>query len=76
MKLKSKILVTGGNGQLGRELQEFSSLHTGLEFVFLSREELPIEQFELVLFLDCVCVLLMNSLFETFCLCFITVRLF
>ena len=39
MKVKSKILVTGGNGQLGKELREFSSLHTGLEFVFLSRED-------------------------------------
>jgi len=48
MKTKSKILVTGGNGQLGKELWEFSSLHTGLEFVFLSKEELPIHQFELV----------------------------
>jgi dTDP-4-dehydrorhamnose reductase len=48
MKIKSKILVTGGNGQLGKALREFSSLHTGLDFVFLSREELPIEQFELV----------------------------
>jgi len=48
MKLKSKILVTGGNGQLGKELRELSSLHTGLEFVFLSREDLPIHQFELV----------------------------
>ena len=48
MKIKSKILITGGNGQLGKELREFSSLHTGLDFVFLSREDLPIEQFELV----------------------------
>ena len=48
MNIKSKILVTGGNGQLGKELREFSSLHTGLDFVFLSREELPIHQFELV----------------------------
>src|SRR4030095_13241100 len=48
MKIKSKILVTGGNGQLGKELQEFSSLHTGLDFVFLSKEELPIHQFELL----------------------------
>jgi len=48
MKIKSKILVTGGNGQLGKELREFSSLHTGLDFVFLSREELPIHQFELL----------------------------
>ena len=47
MKTKSKILVTGANGQLGKELREFSSLHTGLEFVFLTREELPIHQFEL-----------------------------
>jgi len=46
--MKSKILVTGANGQLGKELREFSSLHTGLEFVFLSREDLPIHQFELV----------------------------
>jgi dTDP-4-dehydrorhamnose reductase len=48
MKMKSKILVTGANGQLGKDLREFSSLHTGLEFVFLSREDLPIHQFELV----------------------------
>ncbi len=48
MKQKSKILVTGGDGQLGKELREFSSLNTGLEFVFLSREELPIHEFELV----------------------------
>ena len=48
MKTTSKILVTGGNGQLGKELREFSSLHTGLEFVFLSKEELPVHQFELV----------------------------
>src|SRR4030095_16825920 len=48
MKIKSKILVPGGNGQLGKELREFSSLHTGLDFVFLSKEELPIHQFELV----------------------------
>src|SRR6188474_2352002 len=48
MKAKSKILVTGGNGQLGKELREFSSLHTGLDFVFLSKDDLPIHQFELV----------------------------
>jgi len=48
MKIKSKILVTGSNGQLAKELREFSSLHTGLEFIFLSKEDLPIHQFELV----------------------------
>ena len=48
MKIKSKNTGNGANGQLGKELREFSSLHTGLEFVFLSREDLPIHQFELV----------------------------
>ena len=48
MKPKSKILVTGANGQLGKELREFSSLHTGLDFVFLSKEDMPIHQFELM----------------------------
>src|SRR5215204_1856080 len=48
MKVKSKILVTGGDGQLGKELRELSSLNTRLEFIFLSREELPVHQFELV----------------------------
>ena len=48
MKMKSKILVIGANGQLGKELREFSYLHTGLEFVFLTKEDLPIHQFELV----------------------------
>src|SRR6188474_1962845 len=48
MNTRSKILVTGGNGQLGKELREFSSLHTGLDFVFLSKDDLPIHQFELV----------------------------
>ena len=48
MKIKPKILVTGGNGQLGRELQELASFYGDYEFHFLTREDMPIDQFELV----------------------------
>jgi dTDP-4-dehydrorhamnose reductase len=43
-----KILVTGSNGQLGKELKKISSLFSQFEFIFLSREDLPIHHFELV----------------------------
>ncbi len=43
-----KILVTGANGQLGKELRDLASAHTDVEFLFLSREDLPIHHFELV----------------------------
>ncbi len=43
-----KILVTGANGQLGKELRDLASGHPQHEFLFLSREDLPIHQFELV----------------------------
>ncbi|HEX2848359.1 MAG TPA: dTDP-4-dehydrorhamnose reductase [Chitinophagaceae bacterium] len=42
MVVKQKILVTGANGQLGKELQELSSEFLVFDFIFLSREELPI----------------------------------
>ena len=48
MRIKPKILVTGGNGQLGKELQELTSSYAGFEFHFLTREDMPIDQFELV----------------------------
>ena len=48
MSDRSKILVTGSNGQLGKELQELSSSYAQFEFFFLSREDMPINQFELV----------------------------
>ena len=48
MNGKPKILVTGGNGQLGRELQQLSSLYSQFEFFFLTRDDMPIDQFELV----------------------------
>lgn len=48
MNAKPKILVTGANGQLGKELKEFSVSVPQFEFVFLSRADLPIHHFELV----------------------------
>lgn len=42
MVVKQKILVTGANGQLGKELQELSDEFLVFDFIFLSREELPI----------------------------------
>jgi dTDP-4-dehydrorhamnose reductase len=42
-----KILVTGANGQLGKELQQLAAT-SPFEFIFLSREDLPIHHFELV----------------------------
>ena len=41
-----KILVTGGNGQLGRCIKDAASDFPNLKFVFVSREELDIENAE------------------------------
>ena len=46
--VKPKILVTGANGQLGKELKELCPSNPQFEFVFLSREDLPIQHFELI----------------------------
>src|SRR5688572_4075 len=48
MSGKPKIVVTGSNGQLGKELQEISPSYPQFEFYFLTREDMPIDQFELV----------------------------
>jgi dTDP-4-dehydrorhamnose reductase len=48
MSEKPVILVTGSNGQLGKELKELESSYPQFEFIFLSREDLPIHHFELV----------------------------
>ena len=45
---REKILVTGANGQLGKELQQLCGSFPQFEFIFLSREDLPIHHFELV----------------------------
>ena len=43
-----KILVTGANGQLGKELKELSPSFPKLDFIFLSRTDLPIHHYEMV----------------------------
>jgi len=45
---KRLILVTGANGQLGKEFRVVASNETGFEFAFVSKEELPIHDFEKV----------------------------
>ena len=48
MNSKPKILVTGSNGQLGKELQLLAPSFPQYDFIFLSREDLPLQNFELV----------------------------
>jgi dTDP-4-dehydrorhamnose reductase len=45
---KPRIFVTGANGQLGKELKEINSGYPQFDFIFLSREDMPIQRFELV----------------------------
>lgn len=46
--VKKKILVTGSNGQLGKELQQLTHSYPQFDFIFLSKEDLPIHHFETV----------------------------
>jgi dTDP-4-dehydrorhamnose reductase len=48
MQAPPKIFVTGANGQLGKELKQISSQYPQFEFIFLSKEDLPIHHFEIV----------------------------
>lgn len=43
-----RILVTGANGQLGKSIKKLAAAFPQFEFIFLSREDLPIHHFELV----------------------------
>lgn len=43
-----KILITGANGQLGKELHALSHLFPSLKFYFFTREDLSIDHFESV----------------------------
>jgi dTDP-4-dehydrorhamnose reductase len=45
---RQKIIVTGANGQLGRELHELAQTFTDFDFRFLPKDELPIYDFEAV----------------------------
>ena len=48
MVMKQKILVTGSNGQLGKEVKKIESSFPQFDFTFLSKEDLPIHHFEMV----------------------------
>lgn len=48
MNERPKILVTGSNGQLGKELRQLEPDYPQFNFIFLAREDLPIHHFELV----------------------------
>jgi dTDP-4-dehydrorhamnose reductase len=43
-----KILVTGANGQLGKELKQLAASYPQYEFVFLAHTDLPIHHFKMV----------------------------
>jgi dTDP-4-dehydrorhamnose reductase len=45
---KPKILVTGANGQLGKELRLLAHVYPQFDFLFLSKEDLPVHHFEMV----------------------------
>ena len=42
------ILVTGANGQLGQDIRDISSAYPQFKFIFLSKDDMPVHQFELV----------------------------
>jgi dTDP-4-dehydrorhamnose reductase len=48
MSLTPHILVSGANGQLGKELKELETSYPQFKFLFLSKEDLPIHQSETV----------------------------
>ncbi len=41
--MQKKIVVTGANGQVGKELQELAIAYTGFNFIFATRQELPLD---------------------------------
>jgi dTDP-4-dehydrorhamnose reductase len=45
---RPKIIVTGANGQVGKEIGVLATTYTAFDFLFLSREDLPIHDFEAV----------------------------
>ncbi len=48
MVVKQKILVTGANGQLGKELHKLSNEFPVFDFIFLTRDDLAIDEAEAV----------------------------
>ena len=48
MIMREKIIVTGANGQLGRELRELSTSYPGYDFIFTTRHELPLDNSDVI----------------------------
>lgn len=48
MITRQKILVTGANGQLGKSFRDIAADFPQFEFIFLSKEDLPITHFEMI----------------------------
>ncbi len=46
--MQNTILVTGANGQLGMELAQLVSKYPAYHFVFTTREEMPLDNFDLI----------------------------
>src|SRR5215218_10123743 len=45
--MNHKIVVSGANGQLGKCLQDIAPLYPNIKFIFLGRDQLPIQEFDL-----------------------------
>ena len=46
--VKKKVLVTGSNGQLGREINFLSKIYFNYDFVFRSKSELDISKINIL----------------------------
>lgn len=46
--MQKTILVSGANGQLGMELSQMASAHPSWRFIFTTREEFPLDDFDLI----------------------------
>lgn len=43
-----RILVTGANGQVGREIRALADLYPGISFYFQGREDMPLTNFDMI----------------------------
>src|SRR5687767_14366812 len=48
MMKRNKILVTDANGQVGMELQQLAPSYPAFDFIFVTREELPLESLDVI----------------------------